>query len=230
VAISGMLGDATLWNGVRDRLGEVVALLPACLVDDSVPAAASTVLAGCPARFALAGHSLGGIVALEMVRQAPDRISRLALLNSSGRGPSPAQQATWSGWRRRTLAGEFAQIADELATATLSRARRERADLVAANVAMAHRVGPQGFLRQLSAQKTRPDSLAGLDAITVPVLVVSGDDDEVCPPMLQQELAMHCRQAELVTIAGGGHMLPLECPDEVAAQLRDWLLADRSPR
>ena len=223
VAISGMLGSAPLWDGVSERLGDVVTILPMGVEDDSVGQMAATVLANSPPRFALAGHSLGAVVALAMMRRAPDRITRLALLNASGRGPSPAQQVAWSRWRQRTLDGEFDQIAAELAVATLARSRQDCTDHIAANVAMAHEGGSAGFLRQLAAQSTRPDSLASLAAIAVPVLVMSGDEDDVCPPELQQELAEHCAQAELVTVEGGGHMLPLECPDAVAEHLLRWL-------
>jgi pimeloyl-ACP methyl ester carboxylesterase len=224
VAISGMLGDASLWNGVIRELGDDVTTCPTGIdEDDSVPAMAATVLSAAPQRFALVGHSLGAVVAMEVMRQAPERVSRLALANASGRAPSPAQQATWSGWRQRTLDGEFADIASELAAATLARSRRDSADLLAANLAMARGVGPAGFLRQLAAQSTRPDSRSRLRAIEVPVVVLSGSEDEICPPALQQELVEHCRQAELATIAGGGHMLPLECPDAVADHLRRWL-------
>lgn len=228
VLLSGMLGDGALWDGVARRLANEVLPWPARIdLDDSVPEMAATVLAAAPRRFALAGHSLGAIVALEIMRQAPGRVTRLALINASGRGPVDAQQRAWSAWRDRTERGEFASIVRELASATLAVERRNDAELVAANAAMSATVGPAGFLRQLSAQSTRPDSLDSLSAIEVPVLVLSGGSDEICPPHLQRELADGCSWAELVTVDGGGHMLPLECPDEVAAALRAWLESQR---
>jgi pimeloyl-ACP methyl ester carboxylesterase len=88
---------------------------------------------------------------------------------------------------------------------------------------MALGIGPRGLLRQLAAQTTRPDSRPALAAIRVPTLVLSGSADGVCPPALQEELAAAIPQARHVTIAGAGHMAPLEEPAAVAAALADWL-------
>ena len=227
VLLSGMLGDSSLWDGLSSRLGDVVLPWPVRIdLDDSVPEMAASVLAEAPARFALGAHSLGAVVALEIVRQAPERVSRLVLLNASGRGPSDAQQDAWAAWRRRTEEGEFDQVAAELASATLPSSRRGDVALVETNGQMARTVGPEGFVRQLSAQATRPDSLASVGEIAVPVLVVSGELDEVCPPALQEELVAHCPCARLVSVAGAGHMVPLEAPDELADELLRWFAAD----
>lgn len=224
VMVSGMLGDATLWDGVASRLADVALPIPARIdLDDSVAEMAASVLASAPERFALVAHSLGAIVALEIMRQQPERVTRLALLNASARGASEPQVAAWSRSQRRVAAGEFGEIADELAAATLAPSRRHELALVESNRAMADTVGTEGFLRQLSAQISRPDSRDSIRDITVPVLVLSGELDEVCPPALQRELAERCPTAELVTIPGSGHMSPLESPDAVAAALLSWL-------
>lgn len=223
VMLPGMLGDPTVWDGVAARLAGVVAPVPLRIdLDDSVPELAASVLAQAPARFALVGHSLGAIVALEVVRQAPARVTRLVLVNASGRGPSTAQQQVWSDWATRTRAGGFDAVAAEVARATLPTTRRDDADLVAAGERMAARVGGSGFLQQLAAQSTRPDNLDLVAHLAVPVLVMSGALDEMCPPALQQELADRCPTATLVTIASAGHMLPLEDPDAVADAIRAW--------
>ncbi len=224
VLLSGMLGNASLWDGIAAHLSDVILPWPARIdLDDSVPEMAASVLAQAPPRFALGGHSLGAIVALEIMRQAPGRVTKLVLVNASARGPTDAQQQVWAQWRQRVLDGAFDQIADELALASLAEPRRADEPLVTANAAMARSVGPEGFLRQLSAQSTRPDSRESAGAIHVPVLVVSGELDEVCPPALQRELAQRCPQAQLVSIENAGHMLPLEAADALAEQLRDWL-------
>lgn len=224
VLLSGMLCDETLWDGIAERLGDDVLPWPCRIdLDDSVPEMAASVLAQAPPRFALGGHSLGAIVAFEVVRQAPERVTRLLLVNASARGPSAAQQEAWERWRTRAHDGELDQIAHELSSPSLGPASREDATLVGAFLGMARSVGTDGFLRQLAAQSTRPDSLGGLGAVNVPVLVVSGGADEICPPALQREIADGCDGAELVTVADGGHMLPLEAPDSVADAVRAWL-------
>lgn len=224
VLLSGMLGDATLWDGVAAQLGDVVLPWPARIDrDDSVGEMAASVLAEAPPRFLLAGHSLGGIVALEILRRAPQRVTGVVLVCSSARGAVDAQLRAWQRLRARCEAGEFADVAEEMARATLPVERHEDADLLDRNEQMAWTVGDEGFLRQLAAQATRPDSLDSLPAIRVPVLVLSGGRDEVCPPHLQQEIVDRCPDAELVTVASGGHMLPLECPDQVAAAVAGWL-------
>lgn len=224
VLLSGMLGDAELWRDVAAQLADVALPWPARIdLDDSVPEMAASVLAAAPPTFALVGHSLGAIVALEIARRAPGRIARLALVNASARGPSSGQLESWSLLRQRVDAGDFAGIARELAAATLAPPRRADASLRARNEAMAHAVGPDGLRRQLAAQASRPDSRPALAAVTVATLVLSGDADEICPPHLQQELADGLPDARLVTVAGGGHMLPLECPGEVAGLLREHL-------
>ena len=223
VLLSGMLGDEKLWDDVSAGIADIALPWPVRIdLDDSVPEMALSVLAAAPPQFALAGHSLGAIVALEIVRRAPERVTRLALLNASGRGPSAEQLASWAQARSRTERGEFDEVAAELAGATLGAAHRD-ADLLARNARMALTVGPDGFLRQLSAQTTRPESRPSLADIDVPVLVVSGEDDTICPPGLQRELVEHCGRAELATVPECGHMAPLEDPAAVIDVLRRWL-------
>lgn len=223
VLLSGMLGDARLWDGVAEGLSGVALPWPARIdLDDSVPEMALSVLAEAPPRFALAGHSLGAVVALEIMRRAPERVTRLALLNASARGPVERQLAAWQQWRRRTEDGEFDRVTTELANSTLPESSRTPT-LLASNRRMAESVGPDGFLRQLAAQCTRPDSRASVAAIDVPVLVLAGELDDVCPPDLQRELVELCHGARLVTIANAGHMAPLEQPTAVTAVLREWL-------
>ncbi len=219
VMLPGMLGSPALWDDVSARLGEIALPWPARIdLDDTVAGMAESVLAQAPGRFVLMGHSLGAIVALEVVRQAPSRVVHLLLVNGSARGANDAQLAAWSEMAERTAGGRFAEVAAELARSTLPPRRRADQDLVARGEAMAEAVGPEGLLRQLRAQATRPDSRASLPTLTVPTTVISGQDDQVCPPPLQAELVDLCPAAELVSVPGG-HMLPLEDPDRVAAEV-----------
>lgn len=230
VLLSGMLGDATVWDEVADDLSDVArVVVPPIDLDDSVSDIARSVLAQAPERFSLAGHSLGGIVALEIIRQAPERVMRLALLNTSARPASSAQLETWRDYRERTEGGEFDAVTGQLASDTIGAPNRSTA-LVARNTAMAVAVGPDGFLRQLHAQATRPDSLPSLARVHVPTLVVSGGLDDVSRPELQEELARGIPDAEHVVLESSGHMSPLEAPHGVADALRRWLSSPSQPR
>jgi len=224
VLLPGMLGDATLWDDVAPALAERAALRFGRIdLDDSVPDMAASVLVTAPERFALAAHSLGAIVALEVVRRAPGRVTRLALLNASARPASEPQLASWSAMRERVEDGDFGGVARDFAPANLPERRRGDARLVARIEAMAAAVGPRGLVRQLSAQATRPDSRPFLAAIQARALVLTGADDAVCPPALQEELAAGIPGARHVTIEGAGHLAALEDPGAVAAALGEWL-------
>lgn len=180
-------------------------------------------LAEAPARFALAGHSLGGIVTLEVLRRAPHCVTRLALCNTTGRDASAAQQEGWSGLAVRSRQDDFRDLARELATANLPDHRRGDDALVQAGARMTLDVGPDGVRRQLAAQATRPDNRPSLARVRVPTLALSGSRDEVCPVTLQEELAAGIPDALHAIVDDAGHMAPMEDPQSVAAHLRAWL-------
>jgi pimeloyl-ACP methyl ester carboxylesterase len=224
VLLPGMLGDGRLWDGVAPALeGRATPRIGRIDLDDSVAEIAESVLAAAPERFALAGHSLGAIVALETVRRAPGRVTRLALLNATARRASEAQVDAWATLRERTEGGEFVDVAREFARVNLPRDGARDSTLEEQMEAMALGVGAAGFLRQLSAQRTRPDLRPSLPDVDVPTLVVSGAEDQVCPRPLQDELAAAIRDAEHVTVEGAGHMTPLEAPGSVGEHLVAWL-------
>ena len=214
VLLPGMLGDASLWDEVAPALTDVAHVRMARIdLDDSIAGMAATVLAAAPERFALAGHSLGAIVALEVIRQAPHRVTRLALLNASARPADDAQLKTWAGMRDR----EFATVVNAFAEANARDGTLERVE------AMAHAVGPRGMRRQLAAQATRPDSRPALPDIVVPTLVLTGAEDHICPRPLQEELAAGIPGARHAVVEGAGHMAALDRPEDVAAHLKTWL-------
>ncbi len=223
VFLPGMLGTAQLWDDVLAEFADPIRAITGRIdLDDSVGGIAESVLAAAPERFDLVGHSLGGIVALEIARRAPQRVRRMALVNVSGRGPSAEQLDAWSELATRTLGGDFDQLVAEQAEQNLGPAGTPR--LRERWRAAAHQIGPQAFLRQLTAQSARPDSLGALATLRVPVLVVSGELDRVCPPQRQRELAEGIPGSRHVTVAGAGHMSPLDSAPELARVLREFLI------
>jgi 4-hydroxy-2-oxoheptanedioate aldolase len=224
VVLAGMLGDEDFWADVAEALVGCAEVQSARIdLDETVSEMAETVLAGAPPAFALAGHSLGAIVALEIVRRAPGRVTRLALLNASARPPAEAQLAAWAEMRDRTEQGAFDAVVADFAGSCLAAHRRADTALRRRVEAMAATVGAPGLLRQLRAQASRPDGRPSLPSIAVPLLVVSGADDEVCPCALQEELVGAVPGSEHIVLDGVGHMSALEAPAAVAQALAAWL-------
>lgn len=223
VLLPGMLGSASLWRGAFADASAERVLLARIDTHDTIGALADAVLRDAPERFAIAGHSLGGVVALEIARRAPTRVTRLGLLNCSARAPSAAQRAGWQTMADSVRAGGFARIVSGFSEAMLPPAARSDRALQASIAAMAHDVGPAGLARQLNAQLHREDYLGTLATLRQRALVVSGSLDDVSPPALQAEMAAALPDATHLTIDGCGHMTPLEAPAVVRAHLRDLI-------
>jgi pimeloyl-ACP methyl ester carboxylesterase len=187
--------------------------------DADLPAIARRLLAAAPARFALVGLSMGGYIAFEVLRQAPERVQRLVLLDTTARGEAPEQTR-----QRRVLielaeSGRFAQVPDRLFPLYVHRRRQADAALRSLLGQMADETGAEAFVRQERAIWGRPDSRAGLSAIRCPTTVMVGDADELTPPEMAREIAAAIPSAQLVEIADCGHLATLERPVEVTAAL-----------
>ena len=224
VVLPGLLCDHRLWAGQLPALeacGDV--LVPDLARADSMAGLAGQVLAQAPARFALAGLSMGGYVALEIMRQAPERVTRLALVDTQARADDEEGKARRRGLMALAAKGEFLGVAPRLLPMFLHADALADPRIVGTVQAMAASTGKDGFLRQQTAILGRPDSRPGLRAITCPTLVLAGRDDQVTPPKVQLELAGAIPDATLVLLPRCGHLAPLERPDAVARQLTGWL-------
>ncbi len=222
ILVPGLGSDEAVWRPVIERLADVAACVVAeTRLDDSIAGIAARVLGAAPARFALAGISMGGYVALELLRQAPGRVTRLALLDTSARPDSAEQTAG----RRAALAALDKAPLDVLTRYSLPTLVAAGApdDVKDAVVAMGVRVGRDAYARQQEATTARADSRPHLAAIAVPTLVAVGEVDVLTPPALAEELRDGIPGATLHVIPGSGHLPPIEKPDETAALLRDWL-------
>jgi len=191
--------------------------------DDSIAAIARRVLAAAPPRFALAGLSMGGYIALEIVRQAPERVAKLALLDTGARSELPEQTA-----RRRPLmelakSGRFAEIPDLQFPVFVHKNRHGDVALRQLVRTMAEETGPDAFRRQQEAIIGRPDSRPSLGAIACPTLVLVGEGDELTPPVLSQEIAAGIPGARLRIIADCGHLSTVERPQAVTQALVEWM-------
>ncbi len=191
--------------------------------DDTVAAIARRILEDAPARFAVAGLSMGGYMALEIMRQAANRVAKLALLDTNARDDSPEAREK----RRANIAlaesGRFEEAIELVWPLLVHPDRRNDALLKQIHVAMCHEVGAEGYVRQQRAILTRADSRPLLGAIKCPTLVLVGEQDELTPPFLSEEMAAGIGGAKLVKVPHCGHLSTLEQPDAVNAALAEWM-------
>ena len=221
--LPGILCDARLWRDQVIGLADVASAVVADLsLDDSVEAMARRALAIAPPRFALAALSMGGYVAFEILRQAPERVTRLALLATSASPDGPKRAAQ----RRAAIAslahGRFAGVTKRMLP------RLIHADLVASEVgaevrAMAQRVGGDAFLRQQTAILARPDSRPVLPSIRVPTLIGVGDGDTLTPHVESDRMHRAIPGSSLHVFGRCGHLPALERSAMTTALLRGWL-------
>jgi pimeloyl-ACP methyl ester carboxylesterase len=193
--------------------------------DDIGSAIAARILRDAPPRFALAGLSMGGYIALEMVRQAPERVTQLALLDTNARPDTPEQSERRTRLIEMAERGQFSGIAELMIPAFLHKAHQQDPELRRIIKVMADETGPAAFVRQQRAIMTRPDSRPLLPAIRCPSLVLVGEGDELTPPALSQEIAAGIPGARLVAVPDCGHLSTLEQPDLVNTALLEWLAA-----
>ena len=224
VLIPGLLCSARMYDGQIPTLWRQGPVMVADHTrDDSMAGIAARVLAQAPPRFALAGLSMGGYIAFELLRQAPARVARLALLDTQARPDTPEQ----SERRRSQIAlarqGRLLEVADQQFPLMVSVRRHGDASLRALNQQMAADVGPEAFGRQQTAIIGRIDSRPDLAAITCPTLVLVGEHDILTPPDRAQEMAEAIGGARLVVIQDSGHLSTAEQPEAVAAALEAWL-------
>lgn len=227
LAVPGLMNDERVW------MHQQVALAPdreVRIADitaySSVREMAAAALANAPGpRFALAGFSLGGYVALEMLRQAPERIAALALVSTGPRDDTPES----TDMRRRMLAivgtepANFGAVVTSFLPRAIHPSRMQDAELIALFTDMAIAVGVDGFVRQQQAAMLRVDSRPMLPDIGCPVLVVCGREDQTTPLALSEEMAAMIPGARLAIIEACGHMTPLERPDELTQAMVEWL-------
>ena len=190
---------------------------------DTLAAIAHDILATAPSRFALIGLSMGGYLAFEILRLAPERVVKLALLDTSARVDTPEQ-----GQRRQqqialTQAGRYEETVTAQFALLVHRSRKADADLWQTYRLMAQETGPEVFLRHQHAIRHRIDSRPDLARIKVPTLVLVGDADELTPPSHAEEIAAGIEGAQLVVVPDCGHLSTLERPEAVTAALVDLM-------
>ena len=226
VLCPGLLCDAALWAPQVAALADVADIwIPDLTRQSTLAEMGATVLREAPwPRFALAGLSMGGYVALEAFMQAPRRVTRLALLDTRAASETPQDRV-----RRAQLVAlvqqerGFAALTRQLLPLMVHASRLGDRGLTDGIRDMATRVGVEAYARQQAAIVSRRDFRPGLRHVDVPTLVLCGRDDQITPLACSEEMAGAIPGARLVVLEDCGHMSTLESPDEVNAALRGWL-------
>jgi len=222
--IPGLAGSPRIYAPVTPaiwRFGPVT--VASHIRDDNMGAIARRILAEAPPRFALAGHSMGGYIAFEIMRQAPERIMKLALINTQARPDTPEATARRRGQIARAQTGEYHAVLDELFPGFVHPSRREDAWLRQLVHEMGDDIGANAFVRQQNAIIGRTDSRPTLTRINCPTLVLSGDEDNTIANSLSVEMADGIRDAKLTILATCGHLPQVEQPQATADALVEWL-------
>ena len=222
--LPGLLEDADAFEAVIAGVADVATTVVADLTRaDNMAALARSALEQAPeGPLLVAGHSMGGYVALELMRQAPERVAKLCLLNTHARPDAP--EATENRRRLMALADkDFEGVVTALLPKLMTADHLKDPILTGTIGAMALATGKEGFKRQETAIIGRIDSRPHLGDIRCPTLVVAARDDQLMPVALLEELARGIPGARLAVVEDCGHMAPLEQPEEVLALVRDWI-------
>lgn len=223
VMIPGLGSDGAVWRPTIAALGSAAACTVGdTLSDPTLPKMAHRILAQAPGRFALAGVSMGGMVAMEILKAAPDRVTRLALVDTNARPDTLAQKA----YRKATnlavgASGHFRMLAERSLPSLLHPDAPQ--DVRDEMIEMSVRVGADAYVRQNRAVAARQDLRPVLGGITVPTAVIVGEEDRLTPLAMSQEIHALMPGSTLHVIPGCGHLPPMEAPGVMAALLVDWL-------
>lgn len=223
ILLPGLLCDKALWQHQIAALeGTFDIQVPDLTKHDSMPALARHVLEGAPEQFHLAGLSMGGYVAFEIMRQAPQRVKKLMLLDTTARPDSDEQRQRRRGLIELAQKGHFKGVTPRLLPLLIAQARLSDEALKQTIMDMAGRVGMEGFIRQQTAILSRVDSRPYLAEIKVPTTIVCGADDALTPPDHAHEMAALITGAQVHIIKAAGHLTLLEMPQQVGDLMQYW--------
>jgi len=224
VLLPGLLNTRRVFEAQIADLADVADIVvPELWHYDSIDAMADAALNAAPEHFALGGFSMGGYVAFEMLRRAPERVEALALIDTQATGDTPEAAARRRGFIAQTHIGRFRGLTPTLLPVLLHPSRLKDESVVRPIVEMALEVGADGFVREQTAILARRDATHRLADIDVPTVVIVGRQDQVTPLARAEQMAADIANARLVVIDECGHMAPMEKPAEVSAALRRWL-------
>lgn len=226
VLLPGMMCDARLFGPQIAELSADYAVMVAPITQgERIEEIASGLLDQLPRRFALAGHSMGGIVAMEILRRAPDRVSRLALISTNPLAEAPQAAAEREPQIIKVRTGRLSDVMREKMKPECLAPGPYRQEILSMIMDMADTLGPEVFVRQSRALQRRKDQQAVIGKTKVSTLVLCGAHDVLCPVKRHEFMAELIPHSELVVLPDSGHFPMLEQPSETTAALREWMNA-----
>ncbi|MFZ4761309.1 MAG: alpha/beta fold hydrolase [Alphaproteobacteria bacterium] len=227
ILLPGLLCDAELYGAQIQHLQDIADIK---VIDfstaDSIDAMAQLVLEQAPPQFSLAGLSMGGYIAFEIMRRAPQRVERLCLMNTRAGMDSHEQLERRHGLMNLAEMGEFKGITPRLLPMMISAHSLEKKIAGQKIMAMAERMGKDAFIRQQLAVINRSDSRSTLADIGCPTLVIAGREDQITPLAHLQEIADGIGNSRLALLENCGHLSPIEQPEAVTTLIRLWFQAN----
>ncbi|WP_322865462.1 alpha/beta fold hydrolase [Aquicoccus sp. G2-2] len=222
--VPGLMCDARLYGPQVEALSRETGVMVACATHgERIEEIASEILMGAPQKFALAGLSMGGIVAMEILRRAPDRVTRLCLMDTNPLAETPQSAAAYEPMIVGVKAGRLDEVMRGFLKPDFLAPGPKRLEVLAKMAEMTADLGPEVFLRQVRALQRRRDQQATLRKCAVPTLVMCGAHDRLTPVKRHTFMAELIPNAELEIVEDAGHVPTLEAPDAVTARLRRWL-------
>lgn len=223
VLITGQLLTEAVWQPFLDAWPDREIVVADNRSDQTIAGFAARLLDDAPLEFALVAHAMGGFVAFEVMRQAPERVAKLVLLSTLASADGPAQTARRQGYIDLVESGRFEQVVEERIPILFPEHKRTDERLLGMARQMAADTGPQTFLRQQRAIMARIDSRPSLAEISVPTLLVWGESDGIISLAHQDEMLQAIPGAELAIIPATGHLTTVEAPEIVVPLLEQFL-------
>lgn len=223
VLITGQLLTDAVWQPLLDAWGDREVIVADNRSDDTIEGFAQRLLDNAPPKFVLVGHALGGFIAFEVMRRAPERVAKLALISTLASADGPAQTARRQGYIDLVTSGQFDQVVEERIPILFPEDKRSDERLLGIARQMAADTGAETFLAQQRAIMARIDSRPRLGEIAVPTLLIWGEQDGITSRAHHDEILESIPGARLEVVPGAGHLPTVEAPELVAALLTEFI-------
>lgn len=223
VLLSGLLSNEILWRHQIDHLSDMASIQVISSNQNTAQKMVQAILEEAPPTFALAGHSMGGWLCLEVWRAAPSRVTQLCLMNTTARMDAEEKRLRRQAMILKAKQGRFPELIDEIMKYFVFNSAVEE-DVKS----MFSKVGGEAFINQEEAMLNRNECFSVLSTISCPTLVIHARKDHIFSLEEHKELAGQIPNAKLAVVEGSGHMSPMEAPDDITALLRFWLKAQKN--